>query len=86
MVEQYGRKFWLWHARQAFREGKSSEQVLQDFLTRCGGMLKKGDDDLIAKAIPRGSKTLVREAARKATRAGTLMAEGLEERDVSSPG
>ena len=86
MVQQYGRKFWLWHARKCFRDGMSSDQVMVEFLTRCGGMLRKGDDDLIAKAIPRGSKQLVREAARKATRAGTLMAEGLEEGDVSAPG
>ena len=86
MVQQYGRKFWLWHARKCFRDGMSSEQVMSEFLTRCGGMLKKGDPELIAGAIPRGSKQLVRKAAQLATRAGTLKAEGLEEGEVSAPG
>lgn len=86
LVNQYGRKLWLWHAREAFRAGKSSEQVMSDLLLRCGGMLRKGDEELLAEAIPRGSKGLAREALRKAREEGTLFGEGLEKTEVSDPG
>ncbi len=79
MVDQYGRKLWLYCAQQTFERGMSTEEVWSDLFVRCAGKLKKGDDDLLANAIPRGSKTLARKAVRDATRAGTLRQEGLEE-------
>lgn len=86
MVTQYGRKLWLWHARECFAKGMSSEQVMSDLLLRCGGQLRKGDEELIAAAIPRGSKELARKALKTARSEGTLFAEGLERAEVSDPG
>ena len=85
-VNQYGRKVWLWHARECFRAGKSSEQVMSDLLLRCGGMLKKGDEELLAASIKRGSKDLARKACKNARKEGTLRGEGLESAKVSDPG
>jgi hypothetical protein len=59
---------------------------MSDLLLRCGGMLRKGDEELLAEAIPRGSKGLAREALRKAREEGTLFGEGLEKTEVSDPG
>lgn len=76
MVEQYGRKLFLFTYREALSKGKSSEQVLHELMISCAGKLKKGDDDLLASLCPPGTK---REARRIVKDAENIMARWQEQ-------
>ena len=78
LKEQYGRKLFLWSRREAACKGKSTAEVLEDFVTSCASKLKKGDDQLLADQVPRGNKSACRESVRRAARMAALWEEGLE--------
>lgn len=52
MVEQYGRKFFLWTYREAISRGMDEQELLGMLLLRCASKLKKGDGDLLASQVP----------------------------------
>ena len=79
LKEQYGRKLFLWSRREAATKGKSTAQVLEDFVISCASKLKKGDDQLLADQVPKGNKSACRESVRRAARLAALWEEGLEE-------
>ena len=76
MVEQYGRKFWLYIESEALVHGMPVADVLDAFLFRCASKLKKGDGDLLASVVPAGRK---REARRLVSEQTKLVARALEE-------
>ena len=78
LKEQYGRKLWLWSRREAACKGKSTADVLEEFVTSCGTKLKRGDDQLLADQVPRGNKQVCRDAVRKAGIYAAKLAEGYE--------
>ena len=51
LVEQYGRKLFLWSSKKSMEEGKSSAQVMDELRTRCATKLKKGDDALLMQNV-----------------------------------
>ena len=79
LKEQYGRKLFLWSRREAACTGKTTAEVLEDFVLSCASKLKKGDDQLLADQVPRGNKSACRESVRRAARTAALWEEGLEE-------
>lgn len=79
LKEQYGRKLFLWSRREAACKGKTTAEVLEDFVLSCASKLKKGDDQLLADQVPRGNKSACRESVRRAARLAALWEEGLEE-------
>ena len=78
MVEQYGRKFWLYIEREALRRDMHTGEVLEAFHLRCASKLKKGDADLLASVVPEGRKREARHIVRRATEE---VAKALEEGD-----
>ena len=79
LKEQYGRKLFLWSRREAACKGKTTAEVLEDFVLSCASKLKKGDDQLLADQVPKGNKSACRESVRRAARLAALWEEGLEE-------
>ncbi len=67
MVEQYGRKLFLWASKKAIDEGLNSATVMEDLRTRCATKLKKGDDALLASQVRHGMKGVARETVRRST-------------------
>ena len=51
MVEQYGRKLFLWTYRESLNRGMDEEKILGMLLLRCASKLKKGDGDLLASQV-----------------------------------
>ena len=86
LKEQYGRKLFLWSRKEAATKGKSTAEVLDEFVVSCASKLKKGDDELLAAQVPGLNKKACRESVRKAQRIAALWAEGLEDPKVSNPG
>ena len=76
MVEQYGRKFWLYIESEALRMDMHTGEVLEAFHLRCASKLKKGDADLLASVVPEGRKREARHLVRRATEE---VAKALEE-------
>lgn len=76
MVEQYGRKFFLYIEREALRTGRDVSDILSAFHIRCAAKLKKGDGDLLASVVPDGRK---REARHVVRRSADEVAKVLEE-------
>ena len=67
MVEQYGRKFFLYVEREALRRDMHVGEVLEALHLRCASKLKKGDGDLLASVVPEGRKREARHIVRRAT-------------------
>ena len=78
MVEQYGRKLFLWSSKKALEEDKSSAQVMDELRTRCASKLKKGDDALLAEQVKRGYKKVARETVRLSQNKAAVDAEMAE--------
>ena len=76
MIEQYGRKFWLYIEREALVRDMDVDAVLGMFHLRCAAKLKKGDGDLLASVVPDGRK---REARHVVRRSADEIAKVLEE-------
>ena len=76
LVEQYGRKLFLWSTREAACQGKTSAEVMDDLRLRCASKLKKGDGQLVADQVPKGSKQAVKDSVRRAARQAALWEEG----------
>ena len=51
LKEQYGRKLFLWSRKEAACKGKTSAQVLDEFVVSCATKLKKGDDALLMQNV-----------------------------------
>ena len=67
LMKQYGRKLFLWSSREALLKGMTSAEVMDQFRTNCAKELKKGDDALLASAVPEGMKRQARETVRRAS-------------------
>ena len=79
MVDQYGRKFFLWASREALVRKVSTAQVLDEFRTRCATKLQKGDDSLLASQVPAAAAEVARETVRRSTARAALIEEGRED-------
>jgi hypothetical protein len=66
MVEQYGRKLFLWSTREALVRGMTSAQVMDELRVNCAAKLKKGDEALLASQVPKGCKQAARDSCRLA--------------------
>lgn len=66
MIEQYGRKFFLWVYSQSFCREKDTDHVLHEVMVRCAAKLKKGDDDVLASLVPWGHKGAARGVLKEA--------------------
>jgi hypothetical protein len=67
LMEQYGRKLFLWSTREALTRGMSSAQVMDELRLNCAKKLKKGDDALLASQCPKGTKQQARDSCRRAS-------------------
>jgi hypothetical protein len=67
MVEQYGRKLFLWSTREALVRGITSAEVMDELRINCAAKLKKGDDALLASLVPKGYKQAARDSCRLAS-------------------
>ena len=67
LVEQYGRKIFLWSSKKALIEQRTSADVMEELRTRCATKLKKGDDALLASQVPAGAKRVARDTVRRAS-------------------
>ena len=67
LMEQYGRKLFLWSSREAFLRGVSSAEVMDELRMNCAKKLKKGDDALLASQLPKGMKQQARDTCRRAS-------------------
>jgi hypothetical protein len=67
MVEQYGRKLFLWSTREALTRGITSAEVMDQLRINCAAKLKKGDDALLASQVPKGYKQAARDSCRLAS-------------------
>jgi hypothetical protein len=67
LMKQYGRKLFLWSSREAMVRGISSAELMDEFRLNCAKELKKGDDALLASAVPEGMKRQARETVRRAS-------------------
>ena len=67
LMEQYGRKLFLWSSREAFVRGVSSAQVMDELRLNCAKKLKKGDDALLASQCPKGTKQQAKDTVRRAS-------------------
>ena len=68
MVEQYGRKLWLFVHQTALSSELTEVEVMNVLLLRCAAKLKKGDGDLLASTVPEGRKREARHAVKTATK------------------
>jgi hypothetical protein len=80
MVEQYGRKLWLYVMQQTLTGELNEDEIMSCILLLCANKLKKGDDALLASAVPKGAKRAARDAYRFHTNAA---AKAMEESDWS---
>ena len=78
MVEQYGRKFFLWTHREAIARDMTEEEVLGMLLLRCAAKLKKGDAELLASQLPPEAAKLAKAAV---TESQNAIAQCLEQGD-----
>jgi len=67
MVEQYGRKLWLFVMKTSLNSELNEQEVMEMLLLRCAAKLKKGDDALLASQVPKGRKAQARHAYRLMT-------------------
>ena len=67
MIEQYGRKLFLWATREALERNMTSAEVMDELRINCAQKLKKGDDALLASVVPEGMKRQARESVRRAS-------------------
>jgi hypothetical protein len=75
MIEQYGRKLWLEVMRTSLSGELNEDEVMSCILLLCANKLKKGDDALLASAVPKGAKRAAREAYRLHTNAAATAME-----------
>lgn len=66
MIDQYGRKLFLWSTREALVRGITSAEVMEQLRINCAARLKKGDDALVASQVPKGLKQAARDSCRLA--------------------
>lgn len=66
MVEQYGRKLFLWSTREALKRNITTAEVMEQLRINCAAKLKKGDDALLAAQVPKGCKQAARDSCRLA--------------------
>ena len=78
MVEQYGRKLFLWSSKKALEENRTSADVMDELRTRCATKLKKGDDTLLAEQVKRGYKQIAKETVRRSQNTAALQEEMAE--------
>lgn len=78
LVEQYGRKLFLWSSKKCLEEGRSSADVMNELRTRCATKLKNGDDELLASQVKRGCKTIARETVRRSQNTAAIAEEMAE--------
>lgn len=76
MVEQYGRKFWLWAHRETVRKGMNEDQILGALMLRCATKLKKGDAELLASQVPSENRE---DVIKYVLEAQNLAAQALEQ-------
>ena len=79
LVEQYGRKLFLWASREALSRGVSSAQVMDELRTRCATKLQKGDDALLVAQVPAEAAEVARQTVRRSTTRAALIEEGRED-------
>ena len=78
LVEQYGRKLFLWSSKKAMEEGKSSAQVMDELRTRCATKLKKGDDALLVKNVASKYADVARQTVLRSENSAALAEEMAE--------